>query len=87
MSGVLLMTSNSSVARSRPWMFLNVDLSMLKTNRDLKLENYSTDFEVKGEAFEVYTTSNSSNLRKSTSSVESVSIPKKSIVTLKAVLK
>lgn len=57
------------------------------TNRDLKLENYSADFEVVGHVFDVYTTSGSSNLRKSTAYVESVSVPKKSIVTLKAVLK
>ncbi|WP_397445014.1 glycoside hydrolase [Polaribacter sp. R77954] len=57
------------------------------TNRDLKLENYSTDFEIKGDAFEVYTTSNISNLRRSEVSVDNISIPKKTIVTLKAVLK
>ena len=56
-------------------------------DRDIDLENYGEDFELVGGAFEVYTTSASSNLKKTRMSIESLKITKKSIVTLKAILK
>ncbi|WP_299012070.1 glycoside hydrolase [uncultured Polaribacter sp.] len=56
-------------------------------NRKISFENYGQDFEVVNNSFDVYETSNTTNLRKSTFSVESLSISRKSIVTLKAKLK
>ena len=56
-------------------------------DRDISFENYGADFEVVNDVFDVYTTSNTTNLRKSSSSVESLLISSKSIVTLKAKLK
>ncbi|WP_298553321.1 glycoside hydrolase [uncultured Algibacter sp.] len=57
------------------------------SNREISLENYEKDFEVKNGSFESYTTSSGSNLRKSTMQYDAISIPSKSIVTLKAVTK
>lgn len=56
------------------------------SNRELNFENYGVDFEVTGGTFEAYTTSTTSNLRKSTMNFDEIEIPAKSIVTLKATL-
>ena len=56
-------------------------------DREISFENYKQDFEVIGDSFDVYTTSNTTNLRKSKVSHDAISISKKSIVTLKAKLK
>lgn len=64
-----------------------VCINVTDKNRDFSLENYSKDFEVVGGVFETYTTSTTSNLRKSTMTYDAISIPGKSIVTLKAKLK
>jgi O-glycosyl hydrolase len=57
------------------------------SSRKFSLENYGDDFELVNDTFDAYTTSTGSNLRKSTMSYDNISIPAKSIVTLKAVLK
>lgn len=57
------------------------------SDREISFENYKQDFEVIGDSFDVYTTSNTTNLRKSKVSHDAISISKKSIVTLKAKLK
>lgn len=56
-------------------------------DRAISFENYSKDFEVVGGSFDTYTTSTANNLRKSTVAYDDISIPEKSIVTLKAKLK
>lgn len=56
------------------------------SNRVLDFENYGVDFEVSGGSFDAYTTSATSNLRKSTMNFDEVEIPAKSIVTLTATL-
>ena len=56
-------------------------------NRSISFENYGADFEVKNDLFESYITSASSDLRKSTMKYDAISIPSKSIVTLKAIIK
>ena len=56
-------------------------------NRKLSFENYGKDFEVVDGAFDVYTTSSSSNLRKSSMNFETITVKGKSVVTLKAKLK
>lgn len=57
------------------------------SNRNMSLENYGVDFEVVNGTFESYITSTGTNLRKSTMPFDGISIPSKSIVTLRAVLK
>jgi len=54
--------------------------------RELSFENYGVDFEIANETFDVYTTSTTSNLRKSTANFDDVEIPAKSIVTLTATI-
>jgi O-glycosyl hydrolase len=56
-------------------------------SRAISFQNYSKDFEVVGGLFEMYTTSTTTNLKKSSVAFNAVSIPSKSIVTLKAKLK
>ena len=56
-------------------------------DREISFSNYKQDFEVIGDLFDVYTTSNTTDLRKSKASYDALSISKKSIVTLKAKLK
>lgn len=56
-------------------------------DRELLLENYTDDFEVINDSFEMYITSTSNNLKKSTVEYDDISIRAKSIVTLKAKLK
>jgi O-glycosyl hydrolase len=56
-------------------------------SRAISFQNYSKDFEVVGGLFEMYTTSTTTNLKKSSVAFNVVSIPSKSIVTLKAKLK
>ncbi|GAA4973999.1 glycoside hydrolase [Algibacter aquimarinus] len=56
-------------------------------SRAISFDNYVTDFEVENDRFESYTTSSGSNLRKSTMQFDAISIPSKSIVTLKAIIK
>ena len=56
-------------------------------NREISFTNYGEDFEIVNDSFDVYVTSNTTNLRKSSSSIESLTISRKSIVTLKAKLK
>ncbi len=56
-------------------------------NRVISFENYTKGFEVVGGNFEMFTTSTTSNLRKSIVPYDAISIPGKSIVTLKAKLK
>jgi hypothetical protein len=56
-------------------------------NRTISFENYSEDFEVVGDVFDVYTTSAINNLKKSSMMYDAISISGKSIVTLKAKLK
>ncbi|WP_139959569.1 glycoside hydrolase [Flavicella sediminum] len=56
-------------------------------NRKISFENYGEDFEVVEGTFDIYTTSNSSDLKKSTMNFDAVTIKAKSIVTLKAMLK
>ncbi|WP_413971964.1 glycoside hydrolase [Hyunsoonleella sp. 2307UL5-6] len=56
-------------------------------SRDIYLENYGIDFEVVNNSFDTYTTSSGSNLRKATVQFDGISIPKKSIVTLKGTIK
>tara|TARA_R110002049_G_scaffold267422_1_gene443781 strand:+ start:9299 stop:10933 length:1635 start_codon:yes stop_codon:yes gene_type:complete len=53
-------------------------------NRDISFENYTTEFEVAGGTFDMYTTSANSDLKKSSVAYDAISIPSKSIVTLKA---
>ncbi|WP_185154291.1 glycoside hydrolase [Fulvivirga sp. M361] len=55
-------------------------------NRQLALGNYGTDFEVVDGTFDVYTTSESEDLSKSTANFDELVIPGKSIVTLTAQL-
>lgn len=57
------------------------------SNRTIILDNYGEDFEFVNGSFEVYTTSAGSNLRRTTANYDAITIPQKSIVTLKAVLK
>ncbi|MFD2725166.1 glycoside hydrolase [Hyunsoonleella rubra] len=57
------------------------------SSRTIALDNYGEDFEVVNGDFEVFTTSAGSNLRKSIMDFDGLSIPSKSIVTLKATLK
>jgi hypothetical protein len=64
-----------------------VCINNMDENRAIYFENYIKDFEVVGGSFEAYTTSTTSNLRKSTVAYDAISIPGKSIVTLKAKLK
>ncbi|WP_396600878.1 glycoside hydrolase [Algibacter sp. R77976] len=56
-------------------------------NRAISFENYKTDFEVAGDTFDSYTTSALNNLKKSSVAFDAISIPSKSIVTLKARIK
>ena len=56
------------------------------SNREISFENYGEDFEVVGGSFDIYTTSNNSNLSKSSAAYDAVVIPAKSIVTLTAQL-
>lgn len=56
------------------------------SNREISFENYGEDFEVVGGSFDMYTTSSTSNLSKSTAPHDAVVIPAKSIVTLTAQL-
>jgi O-glycosyl hydrolase len=56
-------------------------------NREISFENYGVDFEVVDDSFDKYVTSGTTNLRKSKSPIESLSISSKSIVTLTAKLK
>ena len=62
-------------------------INITNENRTISLENYTKDFEVVGGVFDAYTTSTSSNLRKSIVAYDAISIPGKSIVTLRARLK
>lgn len=55
-------------------------------SKDISLEKYGEDFEIVNDRFESYTTSTGSNLRKSTMQYDAISIPSKSIVTLRAIL-
>lgn len=55
-------------------------------SRDISLEKYGEEFEIVNDRFESYTTSIGSNLRKSTMQYDAISIPSKSIVTLRAIL-
>jgi O-glycosyl hydrolase len=57
------------------------------SNRNISFENYGESFEVLNNTFEVYTTSTTSNLRRSVVKHDAIVIPGKSIVTLKATLK
>ncbi|RED50332.1 glycoside hydrolase [Seonamhaeicola aphaedonensis] len=57
------------------------------STRRISFENYGVDFEVVNDTFEAFTTSSGTNLKKSTMQYDGVDIPRKSIVTLKAVLK
>ncbi|WP_417859650.1 glycoside hydrolase [Winogradskyella sediminis] len=56
------------------------------SNREISFENYGEDFEVVGGSFDMYTTSSTSNLSKSSAAYDAVVIPAKSIVTLTAQL-
>ncbi|SDS49803.1 glycoside hydrolase [Winogradskyella sediminis] len=56
------------------------------SNREISFENYGEDFEVVGGSFDMYTTSSTSNLSKSSAPYDAVVIPAKSIVTLTAQL-
>ncbi len=64
-----------------------VCLNATESNRAINFENYEKDFEIIGGTFETYTTSATSNLKKSQVAYDAVVIPGKSIVTLKAKLK
>ena len=55
--------------------------------REVTFNGYGSDFEIVSDAFEMYTTSSTSNLKKTMINFDEISIPRKSIVTLKAVLK
>lgn len=50
--------------------------------RQIKIDNYLKDFKLKDNKFNVYTTSETSDLKKSVMTVDGISIPEKSITTL-----
>jgi O-glycosyl hydrolase len=56
-------------------------------SRAISFSNYKKNFEIAGGIFEKYTTSATDNLKKSAVAFNEISIPSKSIVTLKAKLK
>lgn len=64
-----------------------VCINSTNNNRAISFENYKDSFEVVGDTFDAYTTSTLSNLKKSSVAIDAISIPGKSIVTLKAKLK
>jgi O-glycosyl hydrolase len=64
-----------------------VCINNTESNRIMSLENYGVDFEVVNGTFESFITSTGTNLRKSTMPFDAISIPSKSIVTLRAILK
>jgi O-glycosyl hydrolase len=64
-----------------------VCVNNMDSNRDISFENYGEGFEVVNNTFEAYTTSTTSNLRRSVVKHDAIVIPGKSIVTLKATLK
>ncbi|TBN06867.1 hypothetical protein EYD45_03005 [Hyunsoonleella flava] len=57
------------------------------SNRELSFENYGDGFEVLNDSFEAYTTSVTSNLKRSVVNHDAIVIRGKSIVTLRATLK
>lgn len=57
-------------------------INNLEESRKLNFEGYADLFELENDSFDVYTTSMSSNLKKSTVNYDNVTIPPKSIVTL-----
>ncbi|QCW99530.1 hypothetical protein FGM00_05180 [Aggregatimonas sangjinii] len=57
-------------------------INNLEESRKLNFEGYAELFELENDSFDVYTTSMSSNLKKSTVNYDNVNIPPKSIVTL-----
>ncbi|NJX16385.1 glycoside hydrolase [Tamlana crocina] len=57
------------------------------SNREIILQEYGTQFEVVNDLFEVYTTSSTKNLKKSTTTYDNIVVPSKSIVTLRAQIK
>ena len=64
-----------------------VCINNTNSNRNITLSNYGADFEVENDNFEAFITSTGSNLRKSIMDFDDITIPSKSIVTLKAMLK
>lgn len=67
--------------------FVLVCINYTDNARAISFENYTVDFEVVNGSFEMYTTSTTSDLKKSTVAYDAIAIPSKSIVTLKAKLK
>tara|TARA_R110002096_G_scaffold146733_1_gene305513 strand:- start:34430 stop:36052 length:1623 start_codon:yes stop_codon:yes gene_type:complete len=63
-----------------------VCINNTNASRDISLEKYGEEFEIVNDRFESYTTSTGGNLRRSTMRYDAISIPSKSIVTLKAIL-
>lgn len=61
-------------------------INATEDTRSLALDGYAEKFSVVGDTFEMYTTSATANLKKSTTNAEEITIPAKSIVTLRATL-
>lgn len=57
------------------------------SSRAITLENYGVDFEVVNDRFESYITSTTTNLKRFTVQHDAITIPRNSIVTLKAIIK
>ncbi|SFD17170.1 O-Glycosyl hydrolase [Algibacter pectinivorans] len=55
-------------------------------NKAISFKNYTKDFELVGDTFNTYTTSTINNLKKASVAYDAISIPAKSIVTLKGEL-
>ncbi|NER17867.1 glycoside hydrolase [Spongiivirga citrea] len=64
-----------------------VVINNLEESRKIDFEGYGEVFEIEGNFFDIYTTSQSSNLKKSTATYDNINIPAKSIVTLTGKLK
>lgn len=57
-----------------------------EASRNISFDGYSSDFQFTGDSLEMYTTSQTEDLKHSTVNVDEVSIPAKSIVTLQGIL-